>query len=141
MPVNAQLVFERAIALMDEGDEHTGRMDIPETRGYKHRALPLINLLGQECADILWTGEEWEDAEDFETPLRLREEAARTALPYGLAAQLFLDEAPAAAAFFQRRYEELLARLVRGAKAETEEIPLPYGTLEAKAEGGWPRWR
>lgn len=141
MPVNAQTVFERAIGLMDEGDERTGEMDTPETRPYKARTLGILNLLGQECAAALGEPETWREVTGFDEALPLREELAGMVLPYGLAAQLFLEEAPAQASFFQRRYEELLARWVKGTGAEFEEIVPAYGGLEAHADRGWPEWR
>lgn len=139
MPVTAQGIFERAIGLMDEGDEHTGRTDIPETQAYKHRTLAILNLLGQECAAILDRPEGWADLAEFGTAVSLPEGLARTALPYGLAAHLFLEENPAAASFFQQRYEAILARWAKAGRAEGEGIPLPYGDLAARDGGGWPR--
>lgn len=139
MAVDAQELFQRAIGLMDEGDEFTGRTDIPETLPYKHRVLSLLNILGQECAAALGTPEIWTELDAFDRPLALREEMARMVLPYGLAAHLLLEENPAAANFFQQRYEALLARWLRGVGAEFEDIPLPHGDLEANADRGWPK--
>ena len=44
-----QQVFEWAMHLMDETRPSTGAVDVPETRGYKNRAVPILNILQQEC--------------------------------------------------------------------------------------------
>lgn len=141
MPVTAQWLFERAIALMDEGDERTGAMDTGETKAYKHRTLSILNVLGEECREAFGGKGPWRELTEFDQALCLPGGPAREVLPYGLAAHLFLEEDPAAANFFQQRYEELLERHRRRAGAAIEAIAPPYGGLDAPGDWGWPLWR
>lgn len=133
---DGQWVFEHAIALMDSGDEVTGEMDVGSTRAYKHRALGILNLLGQECAGYSLGGAEWEPLVEFETALPLEDGLCQGVLPYGLAAHLLLEEDPAAANFFQQRYEELLERW-RRRQVELEELEVPHGGVELGEDGRW----
>lgn len=132
---DGQWVFEHAIALMDSGDEVSGAMDTGSTRAYKHRTLGILNLLGQECQGYSLEGE-WTPLTDFETALPLEDGLCQGVLPYGLAAHLLLEEDPAAANFFQQRYEELLERW-RRSQAALEELTTPYGGVELGEDGRW----
>lgn len=135
---NAQWVFDRAIDLMDEGDPVTGARDTGATLGYKNRTLGLLNVLGRECANYSQLEEGWRELLDLEEELPLEEFLAQGVLPYGLAAQLLREEDPAAANFFQQRYEELLERWRRGRGAEFERLEPPYNGIEL---GQFGRWR
>lgn len=130
-----QAVFERAIGLMDGGDEATGEMDTGSTRPYKHRALGILNLLGQECQGYSHESV-WREAESLEEPLQLEDGLCQGVLPYGLAAHLLLEEDPAAANFFQQRYEELLDRW-RRRQAAVEAVETPFGGVELGDDGRW----
>lgn len=133
---NGQWIFEHAIALMDSGDEATGKMDTGSTRAYKHRAVNLLNLLGQECAGYVGQGT-WTALTELETALPLDDGLCQGVLPYGLAAHLLLEEDPAAANFFQQRYEELLGRWWRRRQAALEDLETPYGGVELGEDGRW----
>ena len=74
---------------------------------------------------------------DFETPLGIDDVLAQTILPYGLAAQLLLNEDAAAAAFLQQRYEELLRGYGGRFPVAGEDIQNLYGGIE---HGGYSRW-
>lgn len=141
MRVTGQWVFERAVALMDEGDENSGRMDTPETRPYKLRTPGILNLLVPECRALLGDEGPYTDIEDLSEVLEVDPWLGRAALPYGLAAHLIRDEDPAGANFFQQRYEALLARRLKGKPGEWEEIPLPYGGPGGGETGGRTVWR
>lgn len=132
---NGQWIFERAIGLMDSGDEVTGVMDRASVRAYKHRTLGILNILGQECEGYSLTGR-WTPLEEFETELPLEDGLCQGVLPYGLAAHLLLEEDPAAANFFQQRYEELLERW-RRRQVSVEELETPYGGIELGEDGRW----
>lgn len=132
---DAQRVFEQAIALMDSGDERTGAMDAGSTRAYKHRTLGILNLLGRECRGYCPEGT-WEPPAAFDTALTLPDELCQGVLPYGLAAHLLLEEDPAAANFFQQRYEELLERW-RRRQVQLEELEVPHGGVELGEDGRW----
>lgn len=133
---DGQWVFEHAIALMDSGDEATGAMDTGSTRAYKHRAPAILNLLGEECRGYCLDGAEWTPQEGLDTTLPLADELCRGVLPYGLAAHLLMEEDPAAANFFQQRYEELLERW-RRRQARIETVKPPYGGVEKGEDGRW----
>ena len=133
---DGQWIFEHAIGLMDSGDEATGVMDAMSTRAYKHRALGILNILGQECQGYSLEGE-WAPLADFETALPLEDGLCQGVLPYGLAAHLLLEEDPAAANFFQQRYEELLERW-RRRQVAMETLETPYGGVEMDEDGRWP---
>ena len=45
----AQWVFDKAMYLMDEADQTSGQADHAETREYKNRTLPILNVLRVEC--------------------------------------------------------------------------------------------
>ncbi len=132
---DGQRVFEQAIALMDSGNEVTGEMDVGSTRAYKHRALSILNLLGQECQGYSLEGT-WEPLTGCETALPLEDGLCQGVLPYGLAAHLLLEEDPAAANFFQQRYEELLERW-RRRQVQLEELEVPHGGVELGEDGRW----
>ncbi len=120
MSTTAQQVFNTALALMDEADTHNV---------LKSRVLPILNLLRAELyrySDTLTQqgGERpvCPEATDFNTPLGLDDALCQTVLPYGLAAHLASESNPAAAAFFQQRYEELLTRVGSALPSMSEPI-------------------
>lgn len=145
MATTAQWVFEKAMHLMDEADEFSGLADISDTRGYKNRTLPILNVLRFECFPYSDTcraagpGKRpvCPEIPDFETELPLDDGLCQGVLPYGLAAHLLLDENPPLAAYFQQRYEELLNALRRGIPGESEDIVDLYGGIEY---GRFARW-
>lgn len=141
----AQWVFEKTMHLMDEANESTGLADHAETREYKNRTLPILNVLRVECFPYSDTFQAVEPGKrpvcpeipDFETEIALDDGICQGVLPYGLAAHLLLDENPPLASYFQQRYEELLNALRRGIPAESEEIADLYGGIEY---GRFARW-
>lgn len=132
---NGQWIFEHAIALMDSGDEVTGQMDTGSTRAYRNRTVNLLNLLGQECAGYSAKGT-WTALAGLDEELPLDDGLCQGVMPYGLAAHLLLEEDPAAANFFQQRYEELLERW-RCRQVELEDLETPYGGVELGEDGRW----
>lgn len=145
MATNAQWVFEKAMYLMDEGNESSGLADTAETREYKHRTLPILNVLRLECfpaSDTYRAGEPGArpvcpEITDFTAAIPLDDGLCQGVLPYGLAAHLLLDENPALASFFQQRYQELLNAARLGIPAGTEDIVDLYGGIEF---GQFARW-
>lgn len=141
--MTAQKVFERAIALMDSGDEKSGEMDTQVTQAYRHRTPAILEMLVEEwqaLAPADQPGRSGLDMEDMSQKIELPRQVCVGILPYGLAAHLLLEEDPAAANFFQQRYEELLARFKRQ-RAEMEVMKLPYGGIELGEDGRWKTWR
>jgi len=133
-------VFQRAITMMDELDDD-GKYKYEDTDEYRHRTLAILNVLQGELypySDTYRKNEEWGKGrrpvlnrlESLYDEIDLDDYCAGTVLPYGLAAHLLLDENPQTASFFQQRYSELLASLMRGMPAESEEITDVYGGLE-----------
>ncbi len=141
----AQWIFEKAMYLMDEASESTGLADHAETREYKNRTLPILNVLRIECYPCSDTYAACEPGKravcpeipDFETEIALDDGICQGVLPYGLAAHLLLDEDPTLASYFQQRYEELLNALRRSIPAQSEEIVDLYGGIE---HGRFARW-
>lgn len=134
----AQEVFELAMSLMDELNEATGAADTGDTREYKNRTVPIINILRGELypySDTYTLGEKGKrpiakriTAITDEIPLD--DYICQSVLPYGLAAHLLMQEDPTSANYFQQRYEEMKFMLQRGMPAESEDIVDLYGGIE-----------
>lgn len=145
MATTAQWVFDKAMHLMDEVNESTGQSDTADTREYKNRTIPILNILRVECfpaSDTYRTTEPGKrpvcpEITDFETEIGLDDGICQGVLPYGLAAHLLLDENPDVAAFFIQRYQELLAQYRYSIPAEAEDIEPVYGGIEF---GYFSRW-
>lgn len=129
-------VFDAAMALMDELSA-SGEARTADTEEYKHRTPDILNLLASEYCGL--TGERLAAVEEFEDYLAgVPEEYARSALCYGLAANLLVDENPQAAAFFQQRYEELRDGLVKRVPGEFEAVVDVYRV--SNEHGEFSRW-
>lgn len=142
---NAQYVFEKAMHLMDEVNESTGAADTADTKEYKNRTLPILNILRVECfpcSDTFKVSKPGKrptcrSIDDFETPIGMDDTICQGVLPYGLAAHLLIDENPDMASFFNQRYQELLNQFRYSIPAETEDIEGLYGGIEY---GYFARW-
>lgn len=133
-----QEVFDATMALMDELDD-TGNATSTDTTEYLNRTLPIVNLMIGECypysdlhdSDSLLSS--WKAVEDMEDNLLKRSKIDNTIalsiMPYGLAANLLVDENPSAAAFYQQRYEELLRLKAGKMQASVGDITDLYGVL------------
>ena len=133
----AQRVFDIAMGLMDEVNESSGETDTSDTREYKVRTLLILNALRGELypySDTFPTPEDGKRPivaviQTFTDIIDLDDYICQTVMPYGLAAQLLLDENPTAASFLQQRYEELRDKLAKGLPQMAEEIEDVYGVL------------
>lgn len=142
---NAQWVFEKAMNLMDEVNESTGAADTADTKEYKNRTLPILNILRVECffaSDTYSVSKPGErpicpEITDFDSPIGLDDGICQGVLPYGLAAHLLLDENPDVASYFNQRYQELLLQMKNGLPAEAQDIEDLYGGIEY---GYFSRW-
>ena len=131
----AQRVFDIAMGLIDEVNESSGETDTSDTREYKVRTLLILNALRGELFPYSDTYEQVEEGkrpivdviQNFTDFIQLDDYICQTVLPYGLAAQLLLDENPSAAAFFQQSYEELRDKLAAGFPRSLESITDVYG--------------
>ena len=138
MATNGQWIFESAMALMDELDEATGVADTNDTLEYKNRTLPILNMLRGELYPysdnykVRKPGKRPISViiENLEDPILLDDYICQTVMPYGLAAHLLMQEDPSSANYFQQRYEELRAGLMRGFPRESEDIVDIYGGIE-----------
>lgn len=144
MATTAQLVFDIAMALMDEVDETSGATDTMDTREYKQRALYIINALmgemyqySQTCLRESGVRPVTAYISSMAATLNLDDFLGQSVLPYGLAAHLVLEENPTAASFFQRRYEELLLRLGGAIPVISEDITRVYGGFESFTDRVW----
>lgn len=130
---NAQNIFDKAIALMDEVSE-SGRTDTGDTAEYKNRTLFILNILRGEFVPLETENDIARPITDYETDIDLDDYTCQTVLPYGLAAHLLLDENPSAAGFFQQRYDELKRKLKAGVSEDIVDI---YGGCNPYNEFGY----
>ena len=145
MSTSAQWIFEKAMNLMDEVNESTGKADTADTKEYKNRTLAILNVLRMECflaSDTFRSAEPGKrptcpEIPDFDTPLPLDDGVCQAVLPYGLAAHLLLDENPDVASFFNQRYQETLTMMAQGLPAQFEAIEDPYGGIGLSEFGRW----
>lgn len=145
MATTAQWVFDKAMHLMDEVNESTGETDTSDTKEYKNRTIPILNILRVECFPASDTYEVTQPGKrpicpeimDYETPIFLDDGICQGVLPYGLAAHLLLDENPDVAAYFNQRYTELLAEYRKGIPTASDDISDLYGGIEY---GWFSRW-
>lgn len=147
MSTTAQWVFDKAMALADQLSD-AGLADFEYNKDLKDRALPILNVMRFECARASdqylhrrYTGHRdipkeilsWEDTLDG-----IDDGVAQGAMPYGLAAQLLIDEDPDLAGFCNQKYQEMLAVFQYSVPQEFEPIWYPYGTPDDFQSGS--RW-
>ena len=144
MSANVQDIFSAAMGLIDSVDVSSGETDTAANAVYKSRTLFIINVL---LGELYPYSDAYAAAGDGKRPscaavtnfldaVGIDDTIARTILPYGLAAQLLLEENPGAASFFQQRYEELTARLGCSVPQCFEAIESTYGGIEHSMDGG-----
>ena len=142
----AQRVFDLAMGLMDEVNETSGGTDDADTREYKVRTLLILNALRGELFPYsdTYAAEEpgkrpiLEVIQRFDQVIGMDDYICQSVLPYGLAAQLLLDENPDSASFFQQRYEEMRMNLAKGLPQQSESISDVYGIASPYNE--FSRW-
>lgn len=142
----AQQVFDITMGLIDEVNESSGATDTADTKEYKVRTLYILNALRGELYPYSDTYQEAQDGGRpiapvilaFDDIIQLDDYICQSVLPYGLAAQLLLDENPSSASFFQQRYEELRDGLTKGFPKSSESITDVYGVCTEYNE--FSRW-
>ena len=142
----AQRVFDLAMGLMDEVNETSGGTDDADTREYKVRTLLILNALRGELfpSSDTYAAEEpgkrpiLAVIQSFDQVIGMDDYICQSVLPYGLAAQLLLDENPDSASFFQQRYEEMRMNLAKGLPQQSESISDVYGIVSPYNE--FSRW-
>ena len=131
-------VFDVAIAVMDEIND-SGKTQTADTEEYKRRTPGIMNILLAECypysdlkdpdaADSSWRRVDMDAWED--NLYKIDNTLALGIMPYGLAANLLVDENPAAASYFQQRYDELLRGKKSRTPADVGEIENLHGGIE-----------
>ena len=102
-------VFDAAMGIMDELGQ-TGQAQTSDTQEYEYRTPAIINMLVGELHMLLGNRDNWLPVTSLDDMVPTADtNYALSALPYGLAANLLIDENPTAASFYQQRYEELRA--------------------------------
>ena len=136
-------VFNAAMAIMDELND-SGEAQTADTQEYKNRTLPIMNVLISECypysdsKDTTNPDSAWRAVTEFDDSLyKIDDTIALGIMPYGLAANLLVDENPSAASFYQARYEDLLKAKARRVRATVEDIEDIYGGI---GHGEFSRW-
>lgn len=145
MATTAKWVFERAMALMDNLSDGAGLADISDNTEYKNRTISILNILRMECFPFSDTYQVVKPGKrpicppikTLDDNISLDDAIAQGVLPYGLAAHLLLDENPQTAAFFNERYQELLAMMRVGLPSSVEPIRDEYGSVEYGSFGRW----
>lgn len=130
-------VFASAMALMDELSPD-GQISSGGTGEYAHRTPSCINIMLSELKMLLGERKSWLPVEGMDESIPDVENSyALCALPYGLAANLLVDENPAAASFYQQRYEALRNIFLSKQAAAFENITDLYGGIGIDGFGRW----
>lgn len=132
----ARDIFSAAMSIMDELSA-SGEAVNSDTREYEQRTPAILNVLLTELKVLRGDDADWLPLEGMDEPVPVETNYALGAMPYGLAANLLVDENPTAASFYQQRYEELRALFVARLKASVEDIDMLYGGV---GEGRFARW-
>lgn len=145
MAQTVQDIFTLAIHLMNEGDDETGLADTADNKEFRFRAVPILNLLQQECLSGSDTVKQRQAGVRSVLPvLRTMEDVVElddgiclTVLPYGLAAYLVQEINPEMSQKLLGRYQKLLLEAKRQIPAVTEDILRPYGGTEHSQYSRW----
>lgn len=141
--VSVSEVFDATMQLIDELNDQ-GQSQTSDTVEYRNRTIGIMNILISECypisdeKDTAKLDSAWRAVEEFDDPLKgIDNSLALGVMPYGLAANLLVDENPTAANYYQQRYEVLKEEKRRRMLAEVNDIELPFGGIEW---GKFSRW-
>lgn len=129
-------VFNAAMSFMDELSDD-GSAQTADTLEYKNRTPSIVNMMLSEYNMLMGNSADWLPAEDLDSFLRVDTNYALGVMPYGLAANLLVDENPTAANFYQQRYEDMRNRYMSHHQADSAEIENLYGGIE---HGEFSRW-
>ena len=127
LAVEAQDIFDKAMSIMDELNQ-SGSSTTTDTQEYVYRTPGILNMLCAECRVLSGETGRWVQMEGLEDSITgLGDNLVIAAFPYGLAANLLIDENPTAASFFQQRYEEIRERAIARTPGTFEAIEDVYG--------------
>jgi hypothetical protein len=121
MAVTAEQVYNMALVYIDEVTDD-GEVVAENPNYYKSRSLSILTALQTE---LLPKTIEPVAITDLSQELLLPSRLALSALPYGLAAHLLINEDPTSASFFNNRYDELKSKQ----QTETQPIEDKYSVL------------
>lgn len=133
MSVNVQEIYEAALAIMDESD----------SEGYRKRTPALISALMGRCwalsEEHTGTGHSrWLPVTSMEDTVEgIDNSIALSAMPYGLAAQLYLQEDPVSARSWWDIFQENLEQFRISRPAAVEDIVDVYGGIEYGRFTAW----
>ena len=130
-------VFDAAMGIMDELSAD-GQSQTSDTQEYINRTPAIINMLVGELHMLLGNRDNWLPVTSLDDMVPTADtNYALSALPYGLAANLLIDENPTAASFYEQRYEELRAIYLSRQQADVSDITDLYGGIPY---GEFSRW-
>lgn len=133
MSVSVREIYNGALALMGESDSDH----------YRNRTPDLVNTLLGRCRLVCGSAAEgghsaWLPVAGLEDTVEgIDKSVALSAMPYGLAAQLYLQEDPVSARSWWDIFQENLELLGRGRPAVVEDITDVYGGIGHGSYGGW----
>jgi hypothetical protein len=148
MATTARDVFTIAMALLDELGEKNGEAERNENRDYMQRTLGILTQVRGELypySDTYRLGARGRrpicrTIKTFDEKLGLDDFLCQSVLPCALAARLVIDENPSVAAYYERKYQELLARYADKRPRWFEPIPDLYGGARVDGEGEAGVW-
>ncbi len=134
----AEDIFGAAMGLMDELDGE-GNPRNADTAEYERRAAGIVNMMIAEYRILDGQNGGFVPVEALGDPvLKIPDTYALGVMHYGLAANLLADENPAAAGFYEQRYEELrniyFSRRMADGEGVVEDL---YGGVEFGKFGRW----
>lgn len=133
MSVKAQTIFETALSIMDE---------VESAEHFRGRAVPILNTLIGDCWRVSEEHEKgphstWKAIATLEDTVEgIDQTLALSAMPYGLAAQLYLENDPIRANSWWQIYQEQYEKC-RRSPMSIEPIVDEYGGVEAGCFGRW----
>lgn len=104
-----QEVFELTMSLIDEIEE-TGSVNETNTKGYKAKTPGILTVLQSELAKKEGLNMP-PIITDLNNDLVVSDHTARVIMPYGLAANLMLNENPDLAIYCNSKYEEVKGKI------------------------------
>lgn len=130
-------IFSAAMGLMDELSD-TGGAETADTAEYALRTPAVVNMMLSELLLLEGNTSDWAPLVSMDEPVPfVGTSYALGAMPYGLAANLLVDENSRAADFFQQRYEELRSIYLMKKAAVSGEIEELYGGIEHGEAARW----
>ena len=136
--MTANEVFNRAIQLMDYGDEMTGFADNEKTKTFKNRTVPILNVLIAESLSLCGLPSPYPTVKTIADDLvGVPDVIACSILPYGLASALTGDSNVKMANLWRGCYEQSISVYAKEQEAEFMAVEDLYGGIENGEFGAW----